>query len=273
MSEVAPAPKPPHWGKRLFLGFLGSVACLYAVIVTYHLSVPMPLAGATPSWMEKCRELCLKYNLVPSGNIARDAEDYLAAAKSQDLTAPLSQILADKDFTRAETENHSLLGQVPPDFTLPNSKGELVSLRDLTAQGPVVLVFYYGYNCSHCVAQLFGLQKDLPYLKELEAQVVALSADSPEKTAESFDKYGGFDFPVLADKDNKVATLYEVFTPAHGDQEEDLKHGTFIIDQSGKLVFVNRGYQPFIDNKSILFWLASKNPSPKTAEPQDLNLK
>jgi peroxiredoxin len=242
----------------LFLGFLGSVAFLYAVIVTYHLSVPRSAAGASPRWMEKCRELCLSYGLIPTGNIAMDAGAYLAVAKPQDLSGPLSKILDDSEFVRAEAESHPFIGQVPPDFTLPNSKGEQVSLHDLTARGPVVLVFYYGYNCSHCVAQLFGLQKDLSYLRELGAQVVALSADSPEKTAESFAKYGGFDFPVLADAENRIAAQYQVFTPAHADEEEDLKHGTFIIDKTGKVIFTNRGYQPFIDNKSILFWLADK---------------
>lgn len=268
-SPIPPNSKSPRWGRRLFLGFLGSVACLYAVIVTYHLSVPRNAAGATPGWMEKCRELCLSYGLIPTGNIAMDAKAYLAVAKPQDLTSSLEEILADREFVRAETEAHPIIGQVPPDFTLPNSKGEMVSLHDLTAQGPVILVFYYGYNCSHCVAQLFGLQKDLHYLSELGAQVVALSADTSEKTAEKFDRYGGFDFPVLSDTDNKTAQIYEVFTPAHGDEEEDLKHGTFIIDKSGKVVFVNRGYQPFIDNKSILFWLAGKPGWSKSDEITD----
>ncbi len=250
--------QPPNWGRRFFLAFLGSVACLYGTVVAYHLSVPRPEAIDEAGWMERCRELCLNYGLIPTGNIAMDAKAYLAVAKPQELSQPLSEILSDKEFVRAETENHRLIGQVPPDFTLPNEKGEPVNLRGLTAKGPVVLVFYYGYNCSHCVAQLFGLQKDLPLIKELGAQVVALSADSSEKTAESFTKYGGFDFPVLSDADNKIAAVYEVFTPAAGDQEEDLKHGTFIIGQDGKVIFCNRGYQPFIDNKSLLFWLAGK---------------
>jgi peroxiredoxin len=36
------------------------------------------------------------------------------------------------------------VGQVAPDFTLPNAAGASVRLTDLRARGPVVLSFYRG---------------------------------------------------------------------------------------------------------------------------------
>jgi hypothetical protein len=36
------------------------------------------------------------------------------------------------------------VGEMAPDFTLPNTSGELVKLSDLLAQGPVVVTFYRG---------------------------------------------------------------------------------------------------------------------------------
>jgi hypothetical protein len=35
-------------------------------------------------------------------------------------------------------------GELAPDFSLPNTSGELVKLSDLLAQGPVVVTFYRG---------------------------------------------------------------------------------------------------------------------------------
>jgi hypothetical protein len=35
-------------------------------------------------------------------------------------------------------------GDLAPDFTLPNTSGELVRLSDLLARGPVVVTFYRG---------------------------------------------------------------------------------------------------------------------------------
>jgi hypothetical protein len=36
------------------------------------------------------------------------------------------------------------VGQPAPDFTLPNTDGKMVALRELVARGPVVLSFYRG---------------------------------------------------------------------------------------------------------------------------------
>jgi len=36
------------------------------------------------------------------------------------------------------------IGERAPDFTLPNQRGEMVSLRDRLSSGPVVLNFYRG---------------------------------------------------------------------------------------------------------------------------------
>jgi hypothetical protein len=36
------------------------------------------------------------------------------------------------------------VGEMAPDFTLPNTSGELVKLSGLLAQGPVVVTFYRG---------------------------------------------------------------------------------------------------------------------------------
>jgi hypothetical protein len=37
------------------------------------------------------------------------------------------------------------VGDKAPDFSLPNGDGKPVSLSELTAKGPVVLIFYRGY--------------------------------------------------------------------------------------------------------------------------------
>ena len=37
------------------------------------------------------------------------------------------------------------VGDKAPDFSLPNPDGKLVGLRDYTAHGPVVVIFYRGF--------------------------------------------------------------------------------------------------------------------------------
>ena len=255
--------KPPKTsrslGKRIFLIGLAMIAGLYGTILAMHAAYPRRQAALPTSLLEQCRELCLNYGLIPTGHLANDANDYLAVAKPQELSSPLAEILADKEFIPIETQPHPLLGQPAPDFLLQNDRKEDVSLREILERGPVIVVFYYGYTCSHCVAQLFALQKDLSYFRELDAQVIAISADAPEHTAEQFAEYGRFEFPTLSDLDNTVAKQYGVFAPATATTAEDRKHGTFVIDRTGRIVFADYGYKPFLDNKTLLFRLADRH--------------
>ena len=45
-------------------------------------------------------------------------------------------------------------GDMAPDFTLANARGERVALSALLARGPAVLVFYRGGWCPYCNLQL-----------------------------------------------------------------------------------------------------------------------
>ena len=256
---------------RMFLGLLLGVGILYSVVLVYHANTPLPEseAVAEASWLEQCRQLCAQYGLVSTGDIKQDAEIYLDRVDSHALSAPLAELLTDPSFERAETEECELLGKSAPDFKLLNTEDQETSLSELNSNGPVILVFYYGYNCSHCVAQLFALQKDLEYFHELGAEVVAISADAPEHTREKYEEYGKFTFPVLSDPDYKVSHQWEVYYPPTDKEQEDLLHGTFVIDGSGTVVFANRGYQPFVDNKSLLQWIQQANqttPSQNSSE-------
>ena len=241
---------------KVFLGLLAGFAVFYAVVLTYHVRHPMTLANAdNPAFLERCRQYCAKYGLVSTGDVKVDAEAYLTAVNSRQLSAPLQELLSQEDFQPEATEEHSLIGQPAPEFQLTDTQNQARTLAEFREKGPVILVFYYGYNCSHCVAQLFALQKDMELFHELNAEVVAISSDQPEFTRKQYAEYGEFTFPVLCDPDLTVAEAWGVYVRPTDDQQEDMLHGTFVIDRDGQVVFANRGYEPFVDNRSLLYWL------------------
>jgi peroxiredoxin len=200
--------------------------------------------------------LCLAYGLIPTGRLDRDARAYLEAANRKDLGKPLTDILSDGTFQPAKSQSHPLLGKPAPEFSLSDDQGATHQLSELRRDGPVVVVFYYGYYCSHCVAQLFGIHDDIAHFRELGVKVVAISADRPEETAEKQAEYGRFAFPAMSDPEDAVAERYGVYRPATSGKDEQRQHGTFIVDREGTIVWANRGPQPFVDNKSLLFILA-----------------
>jgi peroxiredoxin len=189
-------------------------------------------------------------------DLAEAARDYLHGQEIEPLTGPLAKLLADAKSTRVRSQLYTFLNKPAPDFQLKDSRGRTWKLSRQRQDGPVVLVFYYGYHCNHCVSQLFQLNDDLHYFKELGAQVIAVSADPAELTRERLQQYGEFGFPVLSDPNFRVARMYEVFKPPMGTQEAVLLHGTFIIDRNGVVQWAARDYQPFESNATLLYKLA-----------------
>lgn len=253
-ESVSPEPREREWGTKLFLGFLFVVASFYAVVLIYHSANP-PETVSDAGILEQCRQICLKYGLISTGNVRKDAEAYLQVAQSTKLTTGLSEIL-NGATTVVASQPHSLLQQDAPDFSLPDDTKLTQKLSELGHHRPVIVVFYLGYGCSHCVAQLVALDKDLHYFRELDADIVAISSDSPEHTAERFAEYGRFGFPVVADVDQKVSEQWGVLHRGTEEGDDIVDHGTFVVDRNGKVVWAFQGKEPFLDNRTLLHVIA-----------------
>src|SRR5271165_825240 len=108
------------------------------------------------------------------------------------------------DAATAELENNAVashalqLGDIAPDFILPDVDGRSVRLYTQLKQGPVVLVFYRGGWCPYCKIHLRGFQKSLADFKAAGAQVVVISPQLPDQSliTRENDKLA---FPVLSD--------------------------------------------------------------------------
>jgi peroxiredoxin Q/BCP len=227
----------------------------------FHILAPMALIGLVALGLAAAylyRHLGVAVPPRPQDrDLAQEARDDLEHRKFRPLSAPLAALLADTSYEPVPTQAHSLLLQPAPDFTLLDVNGKEFALAKELQEGPVVLVFYYGYYCNHCVSQLFALDKDLDKFRELGVRVVAISADSNDLTRERFKRYGAFGFPVLADPGNKVAAKYETYVPsAKAGQDGDILHGTFVISRQGKIVWTNRGEGPFTENRTLLYEVA-----------------
>ena len=188
-------------------------------------------------------------------DIATEAKALLRQSKPAPLSEPLEKLLAEAEQQHVPTKPHPLLGKQGPDFSRTDVYGNFWSLHDALKRGPVVVVFYYGYHCNHCVSQLFDANEDYLRFRELGAEVVALSADDSDLTRKRYQQYGAFTFPVLADHGNKVAQAYGVYHPAGSGKPEQLDHGTFIIDADGIVRWAAYGDLPFSDNRTLLWEL------------------
>jgi peroxiredoxin Q/BCP len=96
-----------------------------------------------------------------------------------------------------------------PDFTLPSTTGEAVSLSQFRGK-KMVLIEFYGINfATTCTKNLTARMVDFEAFKGLDVQVLGISVDetfSQQIFADSL----GLPFPLLSDADAKVTHLYAV---------------------------------------------------------------
>ncbi|MGF1582603.1 MAG: peroxiredoxin family protein [Gemmataceae bacterium] len=198
-----------------------------------------------------------KPKVIDTKKVTEEAKDYLEEQRVKHTQPKL-----------VKTQEHKLLGKTAPDFVLFDHTGTEQRLSEIRKDGPVVLVFYYGFHCNHCVAQIFALNEDLPEFQKLGAKIVALSPDELTKTKKlvatlreeikakrsKLDPAYFDSLHLLADTKNKIAALYGA-SEGTGD-EAFLAHGTFIISPQGKITWAQVGDEPFIHNETLLHELA-----------------
>lgn len=82
-----------------------------------------------------------------------------------------------------------LIGTKTPQVKLSTVDGKTVQLKDLISKKPTVLVFYRGGWCPYCNAQLGRLKEIEQQILDAGWQIVAISADRPQKLSESITKH------------------------------------------------------------------------------------
>ena len=137
-----------------------------------------------------------------------------------------------------------------PDFVLPGGDGRKVALRQFRGK-PVVVIFYLGAGCAHCIEQLIAFAPLAEEYRKAGISLVAVSTDTAEGlsfTVEKAKYNGGFPIPLVADPALKAFKAYR----AHDDFENQPLHGTFLIDGDGLIRWQDISYQPFMEAKFLL---------------------
>jgi peroxiredoxin len=125
------------------------------------------------------------------------------------------------------------VGDVAPEFSLPDQDKQLVSLADLRG-APVLLVFYPFAFSGICTGELCQLRDELTHYTDAGVRVLAVSTD-PVFSLKAFRQKEGFDFPLLSDfwPHGAVAQAYGVWNEKAG----MALRGTFLIDADGIIAF------------------------------------
>ena len=134
--------------------------------------------------------------------------------------------------------NSAPSGLEASDFTLHDLNGRSVQLSNL--RGKVVILEFWASWCEPCRYEMPVVEGFLQRFKDEGLVVLGVNDEDPP-VARRYVEEGGYTFPTLFDKDQKVAGLYGVRAiPA-----------LFVIDRQGRIVGRHKGYGPGSEEKIL----------------------
>lgn len=132
----------------------------------------------------------------------------LKAAAAARLPADVAAVFRRRAEEMAERgiPDHAVkVGDRIPSFALSDAFDRQVTLDEITADGPAVLVFYRGGWCPYCNLALRTYQQELlPQLAGFEARLVAVSPQGPEESMTTA-MTAALEYTVLSDPGCRVA--------------------------------------------------------------------
>jgi peroxiredoxin/Tfp pilus assembly protein PilF len=137
--------------------------------------------------------------------------------------------------------------------------GSRVSLEQFRGRN-VILVFYVGMGCAHCVVQLKSLSERAERWKALDAEVLAVSGDSVDANAGA---QASLKVKLLSDREFRNARLFK----SYDDFEEMPIHSTVLIDKAGRVHWAHHGAGPFTDYEFLVSQLERLNQAAGEALP------
>jgi peroxiredoxin len=137
-----------------------------------------------------------------------------------------------------------------PAWRLPDAFGREHALADWSGR-PVLVVFFLGFGCVHCVEQLQSLAPQAEAFRAAGIDIVTIGLQSPEDLTPSIGEDPndtGYPFHVLADPDHVQFKAYR----AYDDFEEVPLHGTYLVDGAGYVRWLDISHEPFMNVDFLL---------------------
>ncbi len=137
-------------------------------------------------------------------------------------------------------------------FELPRGMGGKAKLSDYSDK-PVLVVFFLGFGCAHCVAQLADLDPKVPNFRDAGIEVVTIGTDdlNQVRAARQAADENGVDplhFDVLCDPKGEVFKQWGVWD----EFSNEALHGSFLVDAKGRILWQDISVRPFEESDWLL---------------------
>jgi peroxiredoxin Q/BCP len=150
------------------------------------------------------------------------------------------------------------VGVSAPTFRLEDQHGKWITPADFRGHY-LVLYFYPKDFTGGCTTEVCTFRDDIAKLRKAGADVVGVSLDDVKSHAAFAAKYH-VQFPLLADSDRSVATVYGVLTSQGSIHYA--KRTTFLIDPQGRIAKIYIDVDPEKNSAQVLSDLAALKAAP-----------
>jgi len=129
-----------------------------------------------------------------------------------------------------------IIGRPAPDFSLPSTTGENISLKQFKGKKTVILYFYPKDETPGCTREACSFRDLFAEFEKQNAVILGVSADSLE-SHQHFREKNNLPFPLLADEDATLSKMYGVYKQKnlYGKKSMGIERTTFVIDRTGRI--------------------------------------
>lgn len=131
------------------------------------------------------------------------------------------------------------IGDTVPPFNCFDDKENLITEKDLIGKKTIIF-FYPKANTPGCSAQACNLSENFSNLTNMGYSIIGVSADKIDSQSKFSSKYGGFQYPLLADTEKKMINSFGVWGAKkfRGNDYMGIIRTTFIIGEDLKILKV-----------------------------------
>jgi peroxiredoxin Q/BCP len=131
------------------------------------------------------------------------------------------------------------IGDIAPDFCLPDKDNQEVCLKDFKGKKHVILYFYPMDNTPGCTIEGIEFTTILPDFQKLDATVIGISPDNPKSHAKFIERKK-LQVTLLSDVEKRVLKQYGVWgkVTLRGNEFIGVIRTTFLIDPEGKIIYI-----------------------------------
>ncbi len=143
-----------------------------------------------------------------------------------------------------QSQKDPFIGKKAPSFCLPDAQRTRICLESFEGKW-VVLYFYPRDNTPGCTLEAMQFNASLEKFADIGAQVIGVSADSPESHRKFAQKHD-LSILLLSDEEHTVLKAYDAWKPKtmYGREFFGTQRDTFLIDPDGMIVAVWRKVSP-----------------------------